>query len=233
MIIKFTPPAKSVSLSSWKIAAIRKNMICIETVTIALIAKWSTSRMCTAIANSGIQRCAIRQPNFTKSTCPIRRSAPPTHTWSDANFGQLPVFSFPVPKLVQGRSSPHTHYPLQRLAPSTRIFHPWFRLASLFPWHEPTWTSINGSIWHGQHQYRRRFRMHFRFFSFLLLSRHDLALAQFNLWASNRVYIAYLYLSEYWRCAVNRGDLFYFYFIFLLCYSERGKFGGKHKKKLS
>lgn len=49
MMIKFAPPAKSVNLSNWNIAAIKKNTICMETVTIALIAKWSSSNTFTAI----------------------------------------------------------------------------------------------------------------------------------------------------------------------------------------
>lgn len=48
-IMKFTPPAKSVNLSIWKIAAMMKNTTCMDTVTIALIAKWSSSNTFTAI----------------------------------------------------------------------------------------------------------------------------------------------------------------------------------------
>lgn len=42
---KFTPPAKSVSLSSWKVAAMRKNINWMTTMTMAVMAKWSSSRM--------------------------------------------------------------------------------------------------------------------------------------------------------------------------------------------
>jgi hypothetical protein len=47
--MKLMPPAKSVTLSIWKVAAIVKKMICMVTVTMALMAKWSWSRMSTAI----------------------------------------------------------------------------------------------------------------------------------------------------------------------------------------
>lgn len=39
IIMKLVPPAKSVTLSNWKKAAIQKNMNCIETVTMAEIAR--------------------------------------------------------------------------------------------------------------------------------------------------------------------------------------------------
>ncbi len=48
-IIKLAPPAKSVNLSNLKVAAIMKNIICINTVTMALMAKWSTSSTCNII----------------------------------------------------------------------------------------------------------------------------------------------------------------------------------------
>lgn len=48
-IMKLVPPAKSVSLSNWKVAAIMKNISCMDTVTMAQIAKWSSSRIWTAI----------------------------------------------------------------------------------------------------------------------------------------------------------------------------------------
>lgn len=63
MMIKFTPPAKSVNLSSWKMAAIRKNIICIATVTIALIAKWSSSIIWTAIVELLCQPLSTSQLN--------------------------------------------------------------------------------------------------------------------------------------------------------------------------
>ena len=42
-IMKFMPPAKSVNLSNWKIAAIRKNISWITRIVMAEIAKWSSS----------------------------------------------------------------------------------------------------------------------------------------------------------------------------------------------
>lgn len=48
-IMKFTPPAKSVNLSRWNIAAIRKNINWITSIVIPEIAKWSESKMFTAI----------------------------------------------------------------------------------------------------------------------------------------------------------------------------------------
>lgn len=62
MMMKFTPPAKSVNLSIWNIAAMRKNVICMATVTIALIAKWSSSNTFTAIiisCSTRTQYCAV------------------------------------------------------------------------------------------------------------------------------------------------------------------------------
>lgn len=47
--MKLVPPAKSVNLSSWNVAAIVKNISCIPTVTIALTARWSSSKISTAI----------------------------------------------------------------------------------------------------------------------------------------------------------------------------------------
>lgn len=48
-MMKFNPPAKSVNLSSWKIAATRKNTSWITSIVIAEMAKWSVSRIFTAI----------------------------------------------------------------------------------------------------------------------------------------------------------------------------------------
>lgn len=57
--MKLTPPAKSVSLSIWNVAAIVKKMSCMPTVTMALTARWSTSKMSTAMARAA-QRIAPR-----------------------------------------------------------------------------------------------------------------------------------------------------------------------------
>lgn len=48
-IMKFTPPAKSVNLSNWKMAAIRKKISWITRIVIPEMAKWSVSNMWTAI----------------------------------------------------------------------------------------------------------------------------------------------------------------------------------------
>jgi hypothetical protein len=50
-IMKFVPPAKSVNLSSWKVAAIVKNTSCRVMVTMAQIAKWWSSSIWTAITD--------------------------------------------------------------------------------------------------------------------------------------------------------------------------------------
>lgn len=47
--MKLTPPAKSVILSICNVAAMLKNTTCMETMTIALIAKWSTSNTLTGM----------------------------------------------------------------------------------------------------------------------------------------------------------------------------------------
>lgn len=50
--MKLRPPAKSVNLSSWKMAAIRKNISWITKIVMPEMAKWSESRMFTAIFSS-------------------------------------------------------------------------------------------------------------------------------------------------------------------------------------
>lgn len=60
--MKLAPPAKSVNLSNWKAAAIMKKIICIATVTIPLIAKWSSSMrtilFAAIICEGGLWMCA-------------------------------------------------------------------------------------------------------------------------------------------------------------------------------
>lgn len=57
--MKFTPPAKSVNLSSWKMAAMRKNISWIVSIVMPEIAKWSVSRMFTAIFSLSLFVCAF------------------------------------------------------------------------------------------------------------------------------------------------------------------------------
>lgn len=54
-----TPPAKSVSLSSWNIAAIKKKISWITRIVIPEIAKWSVSRMLTAIIKQVCVLCCF------------------------------------------------------------------------------------------------------------------------------------------------------------------------------
>ena len=50
--MKFNPPAKSVSLSNWKVAAILKNITCIVTVIITQMPRWRSSKMWTTISET-------------------------------------------------------------------------------------------------------------------------------------------------------------------------------------
>lgn len=80
-MMKLRPPAKSVSLSKLKIAAIRKNISWMVSIVIAEMAKWSVSRILTAIFS--LSECFPRVRLCVYCAIPNISSSAPLRLFTD------------------------------------------------------------------------------------------------------------------------------------------------------